>query len=1193
LKTDRKKKRLRESAFVSPFWEAPRRRVRWRTPLSARLTRFRPKAPAVMAEQSSIQVVVRLRPMSERELKGNALPVVTASTEKKEVTVIKGSGARTLRSTFAFDDVFTSFSTQKEVFDQTLAPVIGDVLQGYESTVFAYGQTGTGKTHTMEGDLSVAEERGVIPRAAFDVFRRLRADDSYVEVDVRASFLEIYNEELCDLLVDCDFEDVALVKAKSKELRLVEDPGSNKKKGKGVFVMGLTEERVSGPEDVLSLMARASERRKVGETKMNKQSSRSHCVFTMSVRTRKALPDGSHMECAGKLHMVDLAGSECAKSAGGPSGSDLDGEKRERERKNINQSLLTLGRVITLLKNGGKAKGERIPYRDSKLTRLLQESLGGRCKTCVIATVSPSAMSADETLSTLQYAQSAHGIVNKPVAQSMLKLNVEGAGRPSTARGDEARNGHMTGQTQQDWAEMECRMHYLETQAEEAAAALARKHAEHAALVHRAETAEGKVEAAEKHAGLAEAARAETLERLEEKNAENDRLRALLAARKLTETKLTAEAKALLAALDAFTNAAARKTKALEAEATAEAEKRKKARAFGVSAAASVSSLAASVDETSAELTAAHAAARAALKRAAEAATAGAEDAAARIAAAADAATASAAEMALSAAADADGAAKRREKLSAKLSAAAKAASEAARQNARNAAKAADAVLAAFAVGESALESWSAAAEKATLDAAAEVDALAAEHDRGVVAGGADVTASVDEASASLAEQRALLDAAAGRLAAFAAAAAARENDLDARADASRVSASAAAEALGASAAALEAAKAAHDAERAALAEFAAEITARVQRSSAAAAAASAAAESAREEATNAMDIVTRDASAAAAGFAALKRGASEALGESAEAAETVSKAARLAEAMATAHDTARSRSKTMAESVASAGAALASAAKSAFEATRGSVAALVSSRPTVTSSARAASETLKRDVDALAADAGATVDAVVGAVAKAAEKEKAFAAEAETRAAKESAAASAALRAATEAARDAVAAAADSVSGHLDATAAGVADAETRHASGSERAAKTRDALGSAIEKHVLEVDQAEIPVPPVDPLVAPAFSKALASTPPDDVVLNVAVPSRPGAEKSFSPDGGDSRGDSATEGDEAPAEGNEDKNVAGVKSTDDAENVVPARATKTVSSVAAMRARKFAGSAKPARPALREVNQ
>ena len=103
-----------------------------------------------MAEESNIQVVVRLRPMSERELKGNTLPVVTASTEKKEICVIKGAGARTLRNTFAFDNVFTSFSTQREVFEQTLAPVIGDVLSGYESTVFAYGQTGTGKTHTME-----------------------------------------------------------------------------------------------------------------------------------------------------------------------------------------------------------------------------------------------------------------------------------------------------------------------------------------------------------------------------------------------------------------------------------------------------------------------------------------------------------------------------------------------------------------------------------------------------------------------------------------------------------------------------------------------------------------------------------------------------------------------------------------------------------------------------------------------------------------------------------------------------------------------------------------------------------------------------------------------------------------------------------------------------------------------------------
>ncbi len=1158
-----------------------------------------------MTERSGIQVVVRLRPMSERELKGNTLPVVTASTEKKEVTVIKGSGARTLRSTFAFDDVFTSFSTQKEVFDQTLAPVIGDVLAGYESTVFAYGQTGTGKTHTMEGNLEVSADRGVIPRAAFDVFRRLRADDSYVDFDVRASFLEIYNEELCDLLVDCDLDDIAAVKAKSKELRLVEDSGgpygvaTGKKKGRGVFVMGLTEERVESPEDVLTLMARAAERRKVGETKMNKQSSRSHCVFTMSVRSRRVLTDGSHMECAGKLHMVDLAGSECAKSAGGgDGGADA---ARERERKNINQSLLTLGRVITLLKNGGKAKGERIPYRDSKLTRLLQESLGGRCKTCVIATVSPSAMSADETLSTLQYAQSAHGIVNKPVAASMLKLNVEGLGpgRPATARGDGTGGAGMTGQTQQDWAEMETRMHYLETQAEEAAAALARKHAEHAALVSRAETAESAVAVAEKAALVSRAETAETLERLAEKTAENERLGVLLAARVRTEEALTAEAKALLAALDAFADAAARKTKALEAEAAAETEKRKKARAFGASAAASVASLAAAVEETAAELTAAHAAARASAARAAEAATAGAEDAAARVTAAADAAAATAAEMSTSALADADDAAKRREKLSSKLSAAAKAASEAARQNARNAAKAADAVLAAFAVGESALESWSAAAEKATRDADAEVRALTSEHEQAVVSGVADVNASVDDASAALEEQRALLDAAAGRLAAFAAAASARESDVDACADASRVSASAAADALGASASALEAAKAAHDSERAALAELAAEITARVQKSSAAAEAAAAAAESARAEATTAMEAVTRDASAAAAGFAALKRSATDALGEATEVAEKVSKAARLADVMATARDAARSRSKTLAESVANAGAALANAATSAFAATRGSVAAFVGTRPAIVSSAQVASEAAKRDIDALAADAGATVDAVVGAVAKASEKEKAFAADAETRTAAASAAASAAARDAADAARAAVTATAETVSGHARETVAAVADADARHASGVERVSRTRADLASAIETHVREVDQAETPVPPADPVVAPAFSTALTSTPCDAAVLAprgaglvVDEPSATNAPSEGPADPADPA-DSATEANEADAAPEHRRDAEKNAAAANDENDAPAQATKKPSSVAAMRARKFAGSAKPARPALRDVNQ
>jgi hypothetical protein len=150
---------------------------------------------------SSVQVVVRLRPLNEKEKKHGTLPVISASTNDKTVTVIKGTGSRQARSSFSFDNVFTAFSTQNEVFDATLKPVIKDVMRGYESTVFAYGQTGTGKTHTMEGDLSNEAEHGIIPRSAKAIFETLKSPD-YQAYSVTCSYLEIYNEELCDLLVD-------------------------------------------------------------------------------------------------------------------------------------------------------------------------------------------------------------------------------------------------------------------------------------------------------------------------------------------------------------------------------------------------------------------------------------------------------------------------------------------------------------------------------------------------------------------------------------------------------------------------------------------------------------------------------------------------------------------------------------------------------------------------------------------------------------------------------------------------------------------------------------------------------------------------------------------------------------------------------------------------------------------------------
>lgn len=184
-------------------------------------------------------------------------------------------------------------------------------MSGFEATIFAYGQTGTGKTHTMEGNLESPEDYGIIPRAASKIFESLRKPD-FVSTRVTCSYLEIYNEELGDLLVDeCHSNHTSLSSALgSKKTKLEIMEGNN-----GPFCRGLTEREVQNACDVLSLMQDAQERRKIGETKMNKASSRSHCIFTIKINAVKRLPDGSSFDFSGKLHMVDLAGSEGAKKA--------------------------------------------------------------------------------------------------------------------------------------------------------------------------------------------------------------------------------------------------------------------------------------------------------------------------------------------------------------------------------------------------------------------------------------------------------------------------------------------------------------------------------------------------------------------------------------------------------------------------------------------------------------------------------------------------------------------------------------------------------------------------------------------------------------------------------------------------------------------------------------------------------------
>eukprot|EP00624_Nannochloropsis_granulata_P000420 evm.model.NODE_11697_length_9943_cov_24.499748.2 len=256
----------------------------------------------------------------------------------------------------------------------------------------------------MEGELSNVKNYGLLPRAIISIFEKL--DASAADYTVRASYLEIYQENLEDLLAapasaaaaaSSSSSSSAAAGGKGKGLRLMEDVK------KGVVVLGLEEVNCTTAEATIALLQKGVNNRQTAATLCNKNSSRSHGVFTLKVVVKQTNAAGEEEVRAGQLNLVDLAGSECIGRSGAKN-------ERAREAGNINQSLLTLGRCITALTEGHP----HIPYRDSKLTRLLQESLGGRAKTCIIATLSPVASNVEETLSTLEYALKAKSIKNKP-----------------------------------------------------------------------------------------------------------------------------------------------------------------------------------------------------------------------------------------------------------------------------------------------------------------------------------------------------------------------------------------------------------------------------------------------------------------------------------------------------------------------------------------------------------------------------------------------------------------------------------------------------------------------------------------------------------------------------------------------------------------------------------------------------------
>ena len=331
-----------------------------------------------------------------------------APTASERASTSERANARTASGEtrdFVFDDVFGPTSTQERVYDSAVRPMVRDVLDGTNCTVFAYGQTGTGKTHTMSGAHDaecdvLSTDAGVIPRAMMQVFEHLESKE--LEHTVKVTYLELYNEEITDLL------SAPASSPGHKHVHALMEDGKG-----GVAVKGLEEVYVSSTEDVFAVLNRGNARRRTEETLLNKHSSRSHSVFSVTVHIKDVSPDGEEFVRCGKLNLVDLAGSENISRSGAT-------HMRAKEAGEINKSLVALGRVITALVD----KSAHVPYRDSKLTRLLRDALGGRCRTCIIATVSPASHSIEETLSTLEYAHRAKNIKNKPPTNGKVPKSV-------------------------------------------------------------------------------------------------------------------------------------------------------------------------------------------------------------------------------------------------------------------------------------------------------------------------------------------------------------------------------------------------------------------------------------------------------------------------------------------------------------------------------------------------------------------------------------------------------------------------------------------------------------------------------------------------------------------------------------------------------------------------------------------------
>ncbi|KAF9929932.1 Kinesin-like protein kif15 [Linnemannia zychae] len=362
-----------------------------------------------------VKVYVRVRPPNERELASESYSNGNNSSQgahgNATVSVLQPNhiiiGAGTKTDTFTYDCVGGESTSQEQVFRDVGKTIVEQCVKGYNGTIFAYGQTGSGKTYTMQGPINLTnlgghENRGIIPRCLEYLFELIAKEEqmvSSVKYLCKASYIEIYNENIYDLL-----DNSTTPRATREDIK------------RGVYVDGVIEESIHSPEDAYKLFEQGAANRHISATAMNRESSRSHTVLTLTIQSM-TLVDGINHIRESRFNLVDLAGSERQKQA------NTEG-LRLKEAGNINKSLLCLGSVINALGEIAGGHSRHVHYRDSRLTFLLKDSLGGNSNTFIVANVSPSALCYQESLSTLRFAQRAKMIRNKAVVNEDIQGNV-------------------------------------------------------------------------------------------------------------------------------------------------------------------------------------------------------------------------------------------------------------------------------------------------------------------------------------------------------------------------------------------------------------------------------------------------------------------------------------------------------------------------------------------------------------------------------------------------------------------------------------------------------------------------------------------------------------------------------------------------------------------------------------------------